>query len=481
MAQDVPIVRRVCRHCRTSHKDTYYRRLTDMSDDFDLLDTLMNNWMSKDNMLNVDFAIYSSHLDAYYDTNRWQYCNYDDKGIGFPRDCGPSGRVSYNWNSYYRGGGYGYKHAFLLPANTSFQSTVKNIALGKPARQQGVYNGGVADRAVDGDTVGIYNWGGTTSTDYQEDPYWQVDLESNSTIDKVYFWRCLYGCRNTLANIRVDVYDTPYGDPIATQTIEGNAQVMNVVSFGNVTGQAIRLTAETTTNQRVYMSLAEVQVDGTSGVSEAAPELFASVNADEYEYSKGIYLHTGGASIGWFDNGDHVTYDSLNFQSVRSVCISYGKGNSNGKLELRLGNSTGELVGEFRPSYTGGWDKYKTTCINIKEVEGEHDLTFLGKESSGVLNLEKFELSDNIELSLATKYKVNDNNGVDIQCRYSTLLIAFTEQVFNAVNANAADATDAEIEEAFYAFLGDEIDDADAASAAVDVVCKSAQDTIEKE
>ena len=41
---------------------------------------------------------------------------------------------------------------------------------------------------------------------------------------------------------------------------------------------------------------------------------------------------------------------------------------------------------------------------------------------------------------------------------------------------------DAEIKEDFYAFLDDEIDDADAARAgAVDVVCRSAQDTIEKE
>ena len=37
---------------------------------------------------------------------------------------------------------------------------------------------------------------------------------------------------------------------------------------------------------------------------------------------------------------------------------------------------------------------------------------------------------------------------------------------------------DAEIEDAFYAFLDDEIDDADAARAAIDVVCRSAQDTI---
>ncbi len=95
-----------------------------MPDDFDLLDTLMNNWMSKDIMLNVDFAIYSSHLDAYYDTNRWQYCNSDDKGIGFPRRCRSSGRDSYNWNLYYFAGGYGYKQAVLLPGKTSFQSNV---------------------------------------------------------------------------------------------------------------------------------------------------------------------------------------------------------------------------------------------------------------------------------------------------------------------------------------------------------------------
>jgi hypothetical protein len=40
---------------------------------------------------------------------------------------------------------------------------------------------------------------------------------------------------------------------------------------------------------------------------------------------------------------------------------------------------------------------------------------------------------------------------------------------------------DAEIEDTFYAFLDDEIDDADAARAAIDVVCRSVQDTIEKE
>ena len=477
-AQDVPIVRRVCPHCYSSHKDIYYRRLTDMPDDFDLLDTLMNNWFSKNNMLNVDFALYSSHLDAYYDTNRWQYCNYDHSGVGFPRDCGPTKYTPSNWNSYIHGGGHAWKHAFLLPANPSFEKTINNIALGKPTRQQGVYNGGVADRAVDGGTVGIFKWGGTSYTDYQEDPYWQVDLETNATIDKVYFWSCINGCWEPLYDVKVEVYDTPYGEPVAEQMVSGKAQVMNVVNFGGVTGQAVRITRTTDTGHKTRMALAEVQVEGTAGAVEAAPELFATVQADEYEYSKGIYLHTGGETIGWFDNGDHITYDSINFQLARSVCVSYAKGNSGGKVELRTGGATGNVIAVFYPKYTGGWDKYRTSCINIKEVDGEHDLTFVGRDQWGVLNLEKFELSPNLDLQLATKYKVNDSGGVDIQCRYATLLEAYTDQIFNVVNDDTSSATDTEIESAFFAFLGDGVTN-ETATAAADAVCKAAQDTIE--
>ena len=32
------------------------------------------------------------------------YCNYNDNGIGFPRDCGKNGGVGGQWNSKTRGG-----------------------------------------------------------------------------------------------------------------------------------------------------------------------------------------------------------------------------------------------------------------------------------------------------------------------------------------------------------------------------------------
>ena len=59
------------------------------------------------------------------DKNRWQFCNYNDRGIGFPRDCGPTGRINSPWNSYTRGGGYAEQHAFLIPADPDFKSDIE--------------------------------------------------------------------------------------------------------------------------------------------------------------------------------------------------------------------------------------------------------------------------------------------------------------------------------------------------------------------
>jgi len=60
----------------------------------------MNNWTSKNNTLGVDFTLYSTYADALAQTNGWQACDYDNSGIGFPSNCGPTGVVGDNWNSY---------------------------------------------------------------------------------------------------------------------------------------------------------------------------------------------------------------------------------------------------------------------------------------------------------------------------------------------------------------------------------------------
>ena len=73
----------------------YYRRITRV-DVFEPYYHIFNNWFSKDNILNVDFELYSTYADALARTKsaRWTFCSYDVPGEGFPGGCGPNGPPS---------------------------------------------------------------------------------------------------------------------------------------------------------------------------------------------------------------------------------------------------------------------------------------------------------------------------------------------------------------------------------------------------
>jgi len=62
------------------------------------------------NVLGSDFNMFSTFEDAKSDKNPWTFCNYN--APGYPRDCGPSGYVPYEWNSLTNGGETEY--AFYL-------------------------------------------------------------------------------------------------------------------------------------------------------------------------------------------------------------------------------------------------------------------------------------------------------------------------------------------------------------------------------
>jgi len=133
------MLRRVCDSCTTlSHRDIYYQRIGTTVDDlpkgyggavdeegdpiFDvdngetnLQELFTDMWMSANNTLGVNFNLYSSYVDALSGDGAWTWCNYDHKGVGFPRDCGPTGPVHNNWNSYKKfGHGYANYHGYYI-------------------------------------------------------------------------------------------------------------------------------------------------------------------------------------------------------------------------------------------------------------------------------------------------------------------------------------------------------------------------------
>ena len=96
------ILYRHCEDCPPSHKDIYMRRTGDIEKNlpFDMLRMVLQNWLSTPaNLLGTNFDLYDTYEDALAQTNKWQFCNYDYTGVGFPRDCGKDGPVSFIWNS----------------------------------------------------------------------------------------------------------------------------------------------------------------------------------------------------------------------------------------------------------------------------------------------------------------------------------------------------------------------------------------------
>ena len=95
------VIERTCPSCASTHQTIIYKRLTDPGS-IDFKDLFLMNWFSSpsggSNILNQDFELFSSYEDAVAGQGRWTYCNYDDAGVGFPRDCGPTGAVGSQWN-----------------------------------------------------------------------------------------------------------------------------------------------------------------------------------------------------------------------------------------------------------------------------------------------------------------------------------------------------------------------------------------------
>jgi hypothetical protein len=97
------IIRRRCMECNGTHKDIYYRRYdaSGLPANFDLLRILKNYWHDIDgNKFHTDFELYSSYDDALSNSNPWLYCNFNDRNVGFPRDCGPLVYTHSQWNAF---------------------------------------------------------------------------------------------------------------------------------------------------------------------------------------------------------------------------------------------------------------------------------------------------------------------------------------------------------------------------------------------
>ena len=118
------------------------------------------------------------------------------------------------------------------------------------------------------------------------------------------------------------------------------------------------------------------------------------IEAHEYSNQGGIRF-VANNNVGWFDSNDFITYSGIDFGapgSTGGIRLNYSKGNEGGRIEVRLGDATGTILAEFIPTRTGGWLDFQSALIPITGVDGMHDITFVGKDANGVLDIDWFEL-----------------------------------------------------------------------------------------
>jgi hypothetical protein len=143
------ILHRKCTDCTATHQNIYYRRfdICGLPAEFDLFDLVKNNWFSdpkiSGNTFNQDFKLYSTYSDALEDKGAWPFCNFDDTGIGFPRDCGPNRLVGGQWNSFEAGRGGKSNIGFYVETSCYYSC--------EAARQSGMTESGKYDMCPTGD------------------------------------------------------------------------------------------------------------------------------------------------------------------------------------------------------------------------------------------------------------------------------------------------------------------------------------------
>ena len=79
----------------------YYRRYTSTTS-FAVYDYMKENWLDTNNTMHADFDIFSTYADALAKENPWNFCTYNDPGVGFPRNCGKTRRAvqQKEWTSW---------------------------------------------------------------------------------------------------------------------------------------------------------------------------------------------------------------------------------------------------------------------------------------------------------------------------------------------------------------------------------------------
>jgi hypothetical protein len=139
----------------------------------------------------------------------------------------------------------------------------------------------------------------------------------------------------------------------------------------------------------------------TATTSSTLINAFSKIEAESYSYVSNPNIQTfgisnGGRSIGYIESGDYISFNNLNFSSG-TLAFNARVANSCGStsdIQIRLGNSTGILLGTLSVPSTDSWDSYQElncTITNIKNIDKDKSVYDLYLVFTGPVNFDWFK------------------------------------------------------------------------------------------
>ncbi|WP_298311730.1 carbohydrate-binding protein [uncultured Aquimarina sp.] len=278
-----------------------------------------------------------------------------------------------------------------------------NLALQGAATQSSNHpnGGGEAFLAIDGNTNGKWSGGSVTRTSSEIDPWWQVDLGSNHTIDDINVFARIDNCCNTrLSNFDVIVMDSN-GAITYTKTYTTYPDPSITMDVGGVTGQIIKI-QQHSDSTAIVLNLAEVEVYG-SEVSACT-----TIEAEDYDTMSGIMIESssdtgGGQQVGFIQNGDWLRFNNIDLSCANAINARVSSKNNGGDIEVRLNGISGTLITTIPVDTTGSWTNYETVSAALNAVSGTHDVYLVFTGGNGYLfNLNWIEFNGSTSESTNT-------------------------------------------------------------------------------
>lgn len=127
------------------------------------------------------------------------------------------------------------------------------------------------------------------------------------------------------------------------------------------------------------------------GVTKSVGNLnpFKRVEAETIAWSEGLKTEADpktGVFVNKINNGDYIKVRSVDFgKGAKSFEASVASASTGGKIEIRTGSPTGELLGTCLVKPTGGATMWKVQSCKVNSVKGVHDLCFVFKGEEGEL------------------------------------------------------------------------------------------------